>query len=35
MAIKKDGAKPKTRQASSKTGESPKTKQVRKTTTPS
>jgi len=34
MAIKKDGAKQKTKQASSKTEESPKTKQVRKTTSP-
>ncbi|MFC1949474.1 chemotaxis protein CheB [Chloroflexota bacterium] len=30
MVIKKDGPKPKTRQASNKTGESPKTKRVRK-----
>jgi len=35
MAIKKDGAKQKTKQASSKTEESPATKPVRKTTSPS
>jgi len=34
MAIKKDGAKQKTKQASSKTGESPKAKRVRKATSP-
>ncbi len=35
MAIKRDGAKQKTRQASSKTEESPKTERVRKITSPS
>jgi two-component system, chemotaxis family, CheB/CheR fusion protein len=35
MAIKKDGAKPKTKQTSGKTEESPTTKQVRKATSPS
>jgi len=35
MAIKKDGAKQKTKRTSSKTEESSKTKQVRKTTSPS
>ncbi|MCJ7515643.1 MAG: PAS domain-containing protein [Dehalococcoidia bacterium] len=35
MAIKKDGAKPKTKQASSKTEESPATEPVRKATSPS